>query len=109
MPAPDQQHFINPAVPSRDALLLELQAAYTTRRYDSPALRTVVSDFARGARHSGLSLAWALDAIQDAIDSGILPPLEKSRRRGFSEPVRRMASDAYAACGTDGAHPEITY
>jgi hypothetical protein len=109
MPAPDQQHFLNPAVPSRDALPQELQEADTKRRYDSLALRTVVSDFARGARHTGLSLEWALDAIQDAIDSGILPPLDQSRRRGISEPVRRMASDAYAACGTDGAHPGIKH
>jgi hypothetical protein len=100
MPEPDDQ-LLGRHVPSRDVLLNELQAAHTKRFYDSPVLRKAVADFTHGARHSGLRLEWVLTAVQDAIDTGVLPPLDEARRRAISERVRRMVTEAYASCMTE--------
>jgi hypothetical protein len=100
---PDLEQYRESAFPPRDALLRELQAAHTTRRYDSLALRTAVTDFVVSAHHSGLGLDWVFSAIQDAINTGVLPPPDDSRRRAISDPVRHMASEAYTSCASDHA------
>ena len=81
----------------RERLLFSLQHAYSTHRYDSPSLEASIREFVRGARHRGLGLEWVLDAVQDAIDAGVLPALSDSQRRAFSGPVRRMAEEAFSA------------
>jgi len=89
---------------SRDSLLGELQRACTARRYDSPALHSAVVDFAHSARHAGLDLEWLLVAIQDALDTGLVPRLDEASRRALSGLVRDVATEAYASChGTEAA------
>ncbi len=86
------------AVDGRRRLVFSLQQAYTAHRFDSSSLRAAVGEFARNARHRGLDLKWALDAVQDVIDASVFPALNDAQRRAFSEPVECMVEDAYNQC-----------
>jgi hypothetical protein len=97
------QNGSNPTVlQGRQRLVFSLQTAYSLRRFDSPGLQAAVGDFVWSARHRGLDLKWVLDAVQDAIDAGVMPALSESQRRAFSGAVRHIAEEAYTHC-----HEEI--
>ena len=84
----------------RKRLAFALQGAYSCRQYNSPALSDAIRDFVRGARHCGLTLDWVLTAVQDVINTGILPSLGDSNRLAFSKPILRLAAEAYR-CSQD--------
>jgi hypothetical protein len=92
----------------RQRLVFALQQAHSRRRYDAASLRTAIGEFAQTARHRGLDLKWVLDAVQDAIDSGVFPALSETQRRALSEPVQRIVGEAYGHWHKGLGHRAVT-
>jgi hypothetical protein len=85
---------------SRERLVQSLQSACFGSRQNLPRLRAAIATFVQESSHQGMGREWILRAIQSALDTGVAPPLEESRRHAFSLTVSRLAQEACKPLGS---------
>jgi hypothetical protein len=86
---------------NRERLVQALQGACFGSRQTLPPLRAALDAFVREATHQGRDREWILRAVRSAVDSGLMPSLEESRRHALSVMVSRLAEEACRPIGSE--------